>query len=331
MMVVEETVKRVVLPVLLTFGAVLSGSSLAAPASGYPNKPIRLISPFAPGGGTDIMARTIGQKLTESLGQSVVVDNRPGAGGTTGADIVSKSPPDGYTLLVGGPSPLTVAPHLYKKLPYDPLKDLAPVTLMATVPSILAVHPSLPAHSVTELIALARSKPGQLTFSSSGNGGSGHLAGEMLKGMAGIDMLHVPYKGTGPATTALVSGEISLSMGNMLSLLPHVKSGRLRALAVTSEKRSPVLPELPTVAETVPGYTARVWYSILVPAGTPAQIVAKLNSAIVGILRTPEIKDHLSREGGEIIASTPQELTAFLRAESARWAKVIKEAGIRAE
>jgi tripartite-type tricarboxylate transporter receptor subunit TctC len=324
-------VKGLLLSVLVAVGASIAADNALAANSAYPNKPVRLISPFAPGGGTDLVARTIGQKLSESFGQPVIVDNRPGAGGTTGADIVAKAPADGYTLLLGGPAPLTVAPHLYGKLPYEPLKDLAPVTLMAVAPSIVAVHPSVPAHSVKELLALAKAKPGQLTFSSSGNGGSGHLAGELLKMMAGVDMLHVPSKGTGPATIALLSGEINISIANPMSLLPHIKAGRIRALAVTSEKRSPALPDLPTVAETVPGYTARVWYSILVPARTPAAIVARLNGEIIRILRTAEMKEQFGREGGEVIGSTPEELRAFLLADSARWARVIQQAKIKVE
>ena len=328
---ITDATRRAFLLAQLIFSYGLCAIHNSASAAAYPAKAIRLISPFAPGGGTDLVARTIGRRLGESVGQSVVTDNRAGAGGIAGVDIVAKAPPDGYTLLLGGPSPLTVAPHLLKTLPYDPFRDLAPVTLMAVAPSLLAVHPNMPAGSVKELIAIARARPGQLTFSSSGNGGSGHLAGEMLKSMAGIDMLHVPYKGTGPATIALLANEITLSIANPLSLLPHVKSGRLRALAITSEKRSPVLPDLPTVAETVPGYTARVWYSILAPAGTSAAIVAKLNTVINGILHTPEMKEQFGRDCGEVIASTPQALTNFMRAESARWAGVIRDAKIRPE
>lgn len=303
----------------------------AALAQIYPSKPIRLISPYAPGGGTDILGRLIGKKLTESLGQSVVVENRPGAGGLIGTELVAKSPADGYTIMLASPSPIVVAPHLYKKLPYSPLKDLTPITLVSIVPAIMAVHPSVPARSVKELIQLAKAKPGQLTYSSSGNGGTGHLAGAMLDSMAGTRMIHVPYKGTGPATTAVVAGEVSLSFSNMISMLPHVKSGRVRALAVTSAKRSPVLPDVPAVAETVPGYAAGPWYGVLAPAGTPAAVIDLLNREIVKMLHTPELKDNLSAEGAEPIGSSPAEFAALLKVETERWGRVVREADIRIE
>lgn len=305
----------------------------AAPGAGvaqtYPAKPIRLISPYAPGGGTDILARLIGQKLAENFGQPVIVENRPGAGGIIGTEIVAKSPADGYTIMLASPSPIVVAPHLHKKLAYNPLKDLAPITLISVVPAVLVVHPSLPAKSVRELIALASSKPGRLTFSSSGNGGTGHLAGEMLKMMSGVDMVHVPYKGTGPATTAVLSGEVSLSFGNIISLLPHVKANRLRAVAVTTPKRSPVLPDIPALAETLAGYSAGPWYGVLAPTGTPQDIIAKLNQEIVKILRSPEVKQNLSSEGADPVGSTPGEFAAHLKAETERWGKVVRQARMK--
>ena len=313
---------------LLRFAAVAAVFTLALSnvvAQAYPTKPIRFVSPYAPGGGTDILARLIGQKLSGSLGQPVVIDNRPGAGGVIGTEIVVRSPPDGYTLMLASPSPIVVAPHLHKNLAYDPLKDLAPITLISIVPAILAVHPGLPAKSLKEFVALAKSKPGQLAFSSSGNGGTGHLAGEMLKMMAGVDMVHVPYKGTGPATTAVLSGEVSTSFGNMISLLPHVKSSKLRALAVTTPKRSPVMPDLPTVAETLPGYSAGPWYGVLAPAGTPATVINRLNQEIVKILRSPEVKENMSGEGADAIGSSPAEFAAHLRAETERWGKVVRQ------
>ena len=313
---------------LMVFAA---GAWSAGAPRDYPSKPLRLVVPYAPGGGTDILARLIGAKLSEALGQTVVVDNRSGAGGIIGTEIVAKSPPDGHTLLLASPSPIVVAPHLHRKLPYDPLKDLAPITLITLVPAVMAVHPSIPARNVQDLIRLAKSKPGSLNFSSSGNGGTGHLAGEMLKAMTGVTMTHVPYKGTGPATTALVGGEVNLSFGNIISLLPHVKNGRVTALAVTTEKRSPVLPDLPTVAETIPGYSAGPWYGVLAPAGTPQPIIARLNKEIVKILFSADVKSNLSSEGAAPIGNSPGEFSRHLRAETERWGIIVKQAGIKVE
>ncbi len=315
----------------LIAGTMVATAAFAASAPGYPSRVIRLISPYAPGGGTDIVARTVSQKLTEALGQSVIVDNRPGAGGVVGTEIAAKAAPDGYTILLGSPSPLTVAPHLYKKLPYDPLKDLMPISLIAIVPNILAVHPSLPVRSVKNLIALAKARPGQLTFSSSGNGGSGHLAGEIFKSMAGVDLIHVPYRGTAPAATALLSGEVSMSFGNVVAFMPQVKAGRLHAIALTSAKRAPALPDLPTVAETIPGYAAGTWSGILAPAGTPPEIIARLNAELVKIPQLPAIKDQINSEGGTPVGSTPEEFAAYLRQETARLEKIIREAKIRVD
>ena len=309
--------------------ALLSGLSATAVAQSYPAKPVRLISPYAPGGGTDILARLIGQKLSENLGQPVIVENRPGAGGVIGTEIVAKAPADGYTIMLASPSPIVVAPHLHKKLAYRPLNDLAPITLISVVPAVLAVHPSLPAKSVKELVAFAKARPAQLTFSSSGNGGTGHLAGEMLKMMSGVDMVHVPYKGTGPATTAVLSGEVSLSFGNIISVLPHVKGGRLRAIAVTTPKRSPVLPDVPAVAETLAGYSAGPWYGVLAPAGTPQEIISRLNQEIVKILRSPEVMKTLSAEGADPIGSSPGEFANLLKTETERWGKVVRQAGMK--
>ncbi|MDB5811344.1 MAG: hypothetical protein JWN94_3466 [Betaproteobacteria bacterium] len=303
----------------------------SAVAQSYPNRPIRLVSPYAPGGGTDFFSRLVGQKLSEALGASIVTDNRPGAGGVIGADIVAKSQPDGYTLLMSSPSPLVVSPHLLKRMPYDPQKDLAPVVWIAAVPALMAVHPSVPAKSVAEFIALAKSKPGQLTYSSSGNGGTGHLAGALFDLGAGTKMIHVPYKGTGPATTALLANEVTLSFSEAIALLPHIKSGRLRALAITTLKRSSIMPELPTVAETIPGYTAGPWYGILVPAKTPADIIAKLNGAVNAILRTPDIQSNLANSGAEAKGGTPADMAIQIKEESERWGRVIREAKIQVE
>lgn len=300
-------------------------------AQTYPDRTIRMVSPYAPGGGTDFFARVIGQKLAEALGVNVVTDNRPGAGGVIGTDLVAKSAPDGYTLLMSSPSPLVVAPHLLKTMPYDPQKDLTPVVWIAAVPALMAVHPSVPATTVAEFIKLAKSKPGELTYSSSGNGGTGHLAGALFDLGAGTKMIHVPYKGTGPATTALVAGEVTLSFGESIAMLPHVKSGRLRALAVTTLKRSAILPDLPTVAETIPGYTAGPWYGILAPAKTPAHIIAKLNIAVANILRMPDIRSNLANAGAEAKGGTPADLANQIKEESYRWGKVIREANIQVE
>ena len=309
-------------------GAVMAAG---AHAQGWPAKSIRFVSPYAPGGGSDILARSIGQKLSENLGVSVVIDNRPGAGGVIGTEIVTKSPPDGYTLMLGTPAPITVAPSLMKKMPYDPLRDLTPITLVSIVPAVVAVHPSVPAKSIKELVALAKTKPGQMTYSSSGNGGTAHLSGLMLQTMAGIDIIHVPYRGTGPALTAAMSGEVSFTAGNIISSLPMVKAGRVRALAVTSEKRSPVLPDVPAVAETLPGYAAGPFYGVLGPGGMAPELVNRIRNEIVKILHAPEMKNRLSAEGGEPIGSTPEVYAALIRSETERWGKVIKAAKIQPE
>ncbi len=300
-------------------------------AQNYPNRVIRLVSPYAPGGGTDYFARLIGQKLGESLGVSVVVENRPGAGGVIGADIVAKAAADGYTLLLASPSPLVVAPHLNKNMPYDPRKDLAPITLVANVPAIFVVHPSLPVKTVREFIQFAKSRPGELTYSSSGNGGTGHLAGALFDLRAGTKMIHVPYKGTGPATAALIAGEVTVGFAESIALTPHIKSGRLRAIAMTSLKRSALFPDLPTVAETIEGYTAGPWYGVLAPAKTPASLITRLNREIVSILRTPEIRAGIAGAGAEVVGSTPEELALQIKEESERWARVIRESAIISE
>lgn len=304
----------------------------ASMAQTYPNRPIRFISPYAPGGGTDILARLLGQKLNESFGQPVVIENRPGGGGILGTELVAKSPPDGYTILLGSTGPLTVNPSLHRTLPYDTLRDFAPITLVSIVPSVLAVHPSLPVKSVKQLIAFAKAHPGELSFSSSGNGGSGHLAGEMFNLMAGVKMVHVPYRGTGPAVVGVVSGEVPLSFSNMLSMLPHVKSGRLRGLAVTSVKRSAAASDLPTVSEAgLPGYDAGPWYGVLAPAATPKETIARLNAELVKILRRPDVHQKVSADGGEVVGSSPEQFAQHIKVELRRWAKIVKEANVRAD
>ena len=323
---------------LVKFPASLIGSiafacalASAAHAQNYPNRPVRLVSPYAPGGGTDHFARLLGQKLTESLGVGVVVENRPGAGGVIGADAVAKAVPDGYTILLASPSPMVVAPHLNKNMPYDPQRDLAPITLIASVPAIFVVHPSLPVKTVKEFIQFAKARTGELTYSSSGNGGTGHLAGALFDLRAGTRMIHVPYKGTGPATTALIAGEISVGFAESIALTPHIKSRRLRAIAMTSLKRSPLFPELPTVAETIPGYTAGPWYGVLAPAKTPADIIARLNREIVTILRAPDVRASITGAGADPGGNTPAEFAAHIKEESERWGRVIRESAIKAD
>lgn len=301
-------------------------------AQSYPAKPVRFISPYAPGGGTDTMARVLAQRLSESLARQVFVENRPGGGGIVGTETAAKAAPDGYTILLGSKGPLTVNPALYAKLPYDTVKDLAPISLVSIVPALLAIHPSLPVKSVKELIALARSRPGELTFSSSGNGGSGHLSGEQFAALAGTRMVHVPYKGTGPATTALLSGEVTLSFGNMVALMPHVHAGRLRALGVTSAKRVSAAPQLPTIAEAgLPGYEYVTWYGVLAPAGTPRQIIGRLNSELVKIAKQPDMKEKLTGEGGDVVGSSPEEFAAFITRELVSSAKLVKAANVKAD
>jgi len=287
--------------------------------------------PYPPGGGNDIFARALAQPLNESIGQPVIVENRPGAGGTIGTAAVAKAAPDGYMVLMGSSGALAVAPSLMSRVPYDPLRDLAPVTMVATVPNILAVHPSIPARSVKELIALAKARPSELTFGSSGTGGSGHLAGEMFNVMAGTKMVHVPYRGTGLSVVGLMTGDISVTFENMMTLLPHVKAGRIRALAVTSVQRSTVVPELPTIAESgLPGYTAGPWFAIVTTGGAPQEAVSVLNREFVKVLRRPDVVKRLSGRGANLLPGTPEDLAKHLRAEIDRWAKVIREAKIKA-
>ncbi len=310
--------------------ACLAAVALPAGAQTYPLKPVRMIVPFPAGGATDIVARLLAQKLTEAWSQQVLVDNRGGAGGTIGSDAAAKSLPDGYTILVGTSSTHAIAQSLYAKLPYDSVRDFAPVTLLASATIMLATHPSLPAKNVKELIALAKARPDQLSFASSGNGGVSHLVGELFKSQAGVQMLHVPYKGDAPALIDLVAGQVSLEFGTAVSFLPYVKSGKLKALAVTNPKRSPVLPEVPTVAESgLPGFEALQWFGVFAPAGTPREIIARLNAEMVKIMRQPEMRERLNALGAEVVANSAEEFAAFQKAEIAKWAKVVKSSGAR--
>lgn len=312
----------------LLFG--LAQSCLAATPD-YPNKPIRVVVVYPPGGGIDILARAIGQKFTDAWGQPIIVDNRPGAGTTIGAAIAAKAPPDGYTLLMTDVS-FAITPSLYAKLPYDPAQELAPISLLNLVTDILVVHPSLPVASVRELIAHAKANPGKILYASAGNGTLNHLAPEMLKTMAGVDMVHVPYKGALAALADVISGREQLYIGAMVSTVPHVKSGRLRALAITGKKRSNVLPDLPTMAESgLPDYDVSAWYGMLAPAGTPRPIVDKINREVRTALQAPDIRQRLAAEGSEPVGSSPEEFGAFLKAETTKWAKAVKAAGAKVD
>ena len=298
----------------------------------YPSKPIRMIVPSAPGSGPDIMARAIGQKLTEALGQAIIIDDKPGAGGIIGSEAAAKAPPDGYTLIMSNAGAHTVNPGLYSKLPYDPLKDFAPVTLVALAPNILIVHPTLPVRNVKELIALAKAKPGELTFGSGGNGSTAHLSGEMFKTMAGINIVHIPFKGSPAAVIGVIAGQIALAIPNIPPALPHVRSGKLKALAVTTAKRAAGVPDLPTVAESgLPGYEATAWFGVLAPAATPPQIIARLNAVIVKIAHAREMQERLTAEGADAVGNTPEQFAQIIRNDIAKWAKIVKASGARAD
>lgn len=316
---------------LLLLPLLAAGSTLAA-TQAYPTRSIRLVVPFAAGGGTDIVARTVGLKLSEALGQPVVVDNRVGAAGTIGTDFVAKSAGDGYTLLMGSNGPMAITPSLQAKLPYDPLRDFAPVALVTTMPFLLVVHPSLPVRSVRDLVALAKARPGQLNYASPGSGSTTHLAAELFKAMTGANIVHVPYKGVAPAATDLMSGQVQMMSGDLSTLLPHVKSGRARALAITGAKRSPLVPELPTISEAgVPGYETSGWFGILAPAGTPREVVTRLNTEIVKGLGSSDVRERLSALGGEVAGGSPEQFAAHLRQEIAKWGKLVKAIGLKAE
>ena len=303
-----------------------------AAAQPYPAKPIRLIVPFPPGGSADILARAIGQKAGEGLGQSVVVENRPGAGTAIGAEALAKSAPDGYAIMIGTVSSHAINPALNPKMPFDPVKDFAPISLVATIPFAMIVHPSMPAKSVQEFVALARAKPGTLNYSSAGSGTSNHLAGELLKSMTGIDIVHVPYKGSAPALNDLISGQVALMFDLVLTAAPHVKSGAVRGLAVTGAQRSSVLPDLPTVAESgIPGYEVSAWFGIFAPAGVPQPVVQRLNAEFVKALQQPDLRQRLAGQGAEPLTSSPEEFAAYLRSEIDKWAGVVKTAGMKVD
>ncbi len=300
-------------------------------AQNYPGKPIRLVLPYPPGGGTDVIARPLAQKLSENLGQQVIVDNRGGANGNIGMEFVAKSPPDGYTLLFGLTWQYAVNPSLYGKVPYDPVRDYASIALLANAPYVLVVHPSVPVKSVPELLALLKARPGQLAYSSSGNGSGAHLASELLRNMAHVEMTHVPYKGAGPALPDLIAGQVQLSFVTYTAVGPHMKTGRLRALGVTTVKRSPTLPDLPAIAETVPGYDSAVWYGLSAPSGTPGDIISRLNTEVLRVLSAPDYRNRLALEAVAPIGSTPDEFGAFIKSEIVRWTKIVRDAGAKAD
>ena len=316
-----------------TIACLVLAAAAAGPtarAQSYPAKPIRIVVPFTPGGPNDILARLIGQRLNAAWGQQVVVDNRPGGGTVIGTDFVAKSAPDGYTLLMVSTSH-AANPTLVAKLPFDTLRDFAPVIQAVSNPNLLVVHPSVPARSVKELIAVARARPGEIAFASGGTGSATHLAGELLRLSAGVSMTHVPYKGAGPATVDLIGGQVSWMFGTILPTLPHVKSGKLRAIAVSGARRSSVLPELATVAETLPGFEASSWYGVFAPAATPPEIIVRLNQEMARGLTAPEVRERLAREGTDVVAGSPEDFGSLFRSEVVKWGKVIKAAGIRPE
>ena len=304
----------------------------AAPAQSFPNRPVRILVPFPAGAGVDIVARMIGQPLTDAWGQAVVVDNRPGAGGTIACELVAKAAPDGYTLLLGNISTFAMAPSLYKTVNYDPVRSFAPITLIDTSANVLIVHPSVPATSTQALIALAKARPGQINYASAGSGTSPHLAAELFKSMAGVDLVHVPYKGSPQALTDLLGGQTQLMFASLVSALPHVRQARLRALGVTTLKRAAALPEVPTISESgLRGYDVSVWMGIVAPAGTLPPVIAQLNRQIAAILQTPEIRERLAVQGLEAVSNTPAEFGSYIAAEVRKWAAVIKQAGVVAD
>jgi tripartite-type tricarboxylate transporter receptor subunit TctC len=312
----------------------LAGASAAAQAAepAFPVKPIRMISPYAAGGGSDTLARILGQKLFEAWGQPVVVDNRPGSGGIIGAETVARATADGYTLFVTPSAVLTINPHIYSKLRYDTFRDFAPITMASNSPYFLVVHPKIPAASIKELIAYAKANPGKMNYSSSGNGSSTHLAGVLFNNMAGVEIVHIPYKGAAPAIVDLLAGNIQMRFSSVVPVLPHVRSGRLRGIAISSAKRYGPLPDIPTISESgLPGYVVESFYAVVAPAGTPRAIIDKINAEIVRNLKSPEIAAHMANDGAEAIGSSPDELAKALREDHARWAKPVRDSGARAD
>ena len=303
-----------------------------AGAQPFPARPAKLVVPFPPGGPLDVVGRGIAQKLSETWSQGVVVENKPGAGGNIGADFVAKAPPDGYTVVMGALSTHAVNPNLYAQMPYDAKKDFAPITLVAITPNVLVVNPTLPVHSVKELIAYAKAHPGKLSFGSGSTGSAGHLAGELLKVDAGLDMVHIPYKGAAPATQALLAGDTQLMFDNLANAMVQVKAGKLRALAVTTPQRSKLAPDLPTMAEAgVPGFDISTWFGLMAPAGTPPEVIARRNADVTRILNTPEMRERLIAQGAEAAPDTPAEFTRFMADELARYSRIVKASGAKVD
>ena len=328
----SRLLRDVICVVTAAFAFLASSPRASAQSSTYPSRPIRFIVPLPAGGGADIVARIVAERLTKSLGQQVLVDNRAGGGTVIGADLAAKSPPDGYTLLLGTATTHAINASLVRKLPYDPVKDFAPITLVAVLPQIIVSHPSLPVTSLKEFIALARKRPGEIFFASTGNGSANHLGGEMLNAVAGLKNVHVPYKGAAPALTDLLAGQVQFMFTTIPPALPHVKSRRLRALAVANARCSSLLPDLPTTAESgAPGVEASSWNGVLAPAGTPREIIARLHSEISAVMRLPEVSERLASAGVEPMLTTPEEFAAYIESETARYAKVVKASGARVD
>lgn len=314
---------------LAALAALCTGAGVSAQP--FPSKPVRIIVAFPPGGGVDIVARAMGPKLTEIWSQPIVVENRPGASGVIGTEVAARSAPDGHTLFLGTLGNLTANQYLYAKMPVDPLRDLAPLTQVVAVHFVMVAHPSLPAKNVKELVALARARPGQINYSSSGPGGAPHLGVELFKSMTKVNLVHIPYKGSGPSFVDLLAGQVSLTCDSLLQSLPYIKAGRLRALAVLGGKRSPLLPDVATVGETVPGYELTNWFGMTVPAATPRELINKLYGGVAKVLQQAEFRDRIANMGASVVGSTPEQFGAFMKSESAKWGTVIKEANIRAE
>jgi len=313
-------------------GVLLALAAFSAAAQTYPVKPIRWIVPFPPGGGTDITTRTLTAKLTEVLGQQIVIDNRPGSGGTIGLALAAKAPADGYNIVTGQLANVGIAPALYRKLPYDPAKEFAPITQAVSAPLVLVSHPSFPAATVKELIALARAKPGAIAYGSPGNGTSGHLGTEMIKVGAKIDMVHVPYKGAAQALTDLLGGQITIYLSSIPPAVPLIRNGRLKALGVTGSKPSASLPNVPTIAATgIPGYVVDNWYGVMAPIGTPKEVITRLNTELVRILGSAEIRERFAAEGSEVAPNTPEQFGAFMRDEIQKWSKAVREAKVQVD
>lgn len=323
--------RRTLALAMLATGA-LALAPLAAQAQAFPSKSLTMIVPFSPGGTTDILARVVGQFMAKDLGQPVIIDNRPGAGGNIGAQMVARAAPDGYTILMGTVGTHAINQSLYKKMPFDPIKDFAPITRVALVPNLLVANPSQPFKTVKELIAYAKANPGKVTFASSGSGTSIHLSGEMFQQMAGVDMQHIPYKGSAPALSDLLGGQTAIMFDNMPSVIGHVRAGKLRPIAVTTPTRSPALPDVPTIAESgVPNYSATSWFGILAPAATPAPVIARLNASILKALADPEVKKKLAEQGAEPHGEKPEQFAEFIRSETAKWGQTVKVSGATAD